>query len=208
MSIGTSWPGAWRALTSHFWSFLPPVVGAGGDALAAGPVSSARPRPAAAAAGRPAASAPARRRAARWRATAATSSETMWRMKDSPGCGAFREDCGGGATAVGNARAPPFVELTRARCRRRLGARGHGRERPTRSPIASRSTRAASISTRTCSPRRRHQVQRPGKDQRRGILRVRRLDPRGRRQEPRPLRQADDDQAEGRGRALFQGRRR
>ena len=52
-------------------------------------------------------------------------------------------------------------------------------------------------------PRRRHQVQRPGKDQRHRIFDLRRLDPRRRRPQPRPLRPADDDQAQGQGRALF-----
>ncbi len=55
-------------------------------------------------------------------------------------------------------------------------------------------------------PRRWHQVQRAGKDQRHRIFDFRRLDPRRRGAQPRPLRPADDDQASGQGRALFRGR--
>ena len=54
--------------------------------------------------------------------------------------------------------------------------------------------------------RRGQTLQRYGEDQRRGILRQRGLDSRGRRQKSRPPRQRDDHQAQRNGGALRQGR--
>ena len=70
-----------------------------------------------------------------------------------------------------------------------------------RPPLARSAQRA--LRRGAAQPRRRHQVQRPGKDQRHRIFDFGRLDPRRRRPQPRPLRPADDDQAQGQGRALF-----
>ena len=85
----------------------------------------------------------------------------------------------------------------------RLGHSPWPKTRPN-SPTASRSIRAAPISTQD-DPQagRRHPLQRKREDQRRGILRLRRLDQRRGRPQPRPLRQSDDPQAQGQGRALY-----